>query len=89
MWVIVRKLRVKKGFAVGAYLTGYGAIRFVLEYLREPDAGMNFPLAFGDPTAPNYLLVSLLNFTTGQIFCAFMLVAGITIMALRRPGGNQ
>lgn len=89
MWFIVRKLRVKKGFAVGAYLAGYGTIRFVLEYFREPDTGMNFPLAFGDPTAPNYLLVSFLNFTTGQIFCAVMVAAGITIMALRRQGENQ
>lgn len=89
MWFIVRKLRVKKGFAVGAYLAGYGAIRFILEYFREPDAGMNFPLAFGDSTAPNYLLASLLNFTTGQIFCAFMVVAGIAVMAMRRRGENQ
>lgn len=86
MWFIVRKLRVKTGFALGAYLTGYGAIRFIIEYFREPDAGMNFPLTFGDPTAPTYVLASLLNFTTGQIFCAAMIIAGIVIMAIKKKG---
>lgn len=89
MWFIIRNLRVKKGFALGAYLTGYGAIRFVIEYFREPDAGMNFPLAFGDPVAPTYLLTSFLNFTTGQIFCAAMAAAGIIIMIIRHRGENR
>lgn len=84
LWFFVRKRTNVKGIALGAYLIGYGAIRFVIEYFREPDIGMGFPLAWGDPTSPGYLLTTAFNFTTGQLFCAGMVVAGAVFIIARR-----
>ncbi len=75
LWFIVRKRKTFEGSLIGWYLIGYGVIRFVIEYFREPDAGLDFPLLFGGPSA-NYTLSSFLNFTTGQIFCFLMILGG-------------
>lgn len=69
LWFIVKRIAKSNGTLIAAYLTGYGVIRFVIEYFREPDIGIGFPLAFGDPKGPTYLLTSFLNFSTGQILC--------------------
>jgi phosphatidylglycerol:prolipoprotein diacylglycerol transferase len=63
-------------------MIGYGIFRFFIEYLREPDAGMDFPLQFGAENAPNYLLTSLLNFSTGQILCFFMIAGGLLFIGI-------
>ncbi len=82
--IFMRKKAKTKGIALGAYPIGYGAIRFIIEYFREPDIGMDFPLAWGDPTSPGYLLTTAFNFTTGQLFCAGMVVAGAILILARR-----
>ncbi|MCL2044161.1 MAG: prolipoprotein diacylglyceryl transferase [Treponema sp.] len=66
LWTIIwffRNRKPFKGFLLGLYFLGYGLFRFFIEYFREPDAGLGFPL---------------LNFTTGQILCFLMIVFGIT-----------
>lgn len=68
LWFFERKRTKVKGIALGAYLIGYGAIRFVIECFREPDIGMGFPHPWGDPTAPGYILITPFNITTGQIY---------------------
>lgn len=76
IWFVLRKHRPYKGFLIGAYIFGYGFIRFIIEYYREPDPGIRFPIAFGPHVLrahPAYLD----NFTMGQILCAMMMVTAI------------
>ncbi len=84
MWFLVRPRRPYKGFAVGAYLIGYGAIRFVIEYFREPDSGLGYILKFGDPNAPIHTFTTLWNFSMGQILCFLMIAAGVGFLAWRK-----
>ena len=74
LWIFVRKRESFRGLATGVYAIGYGAIRFVIEYFREPDQGIGYIL--GDRSAPTYIVTSPLNFSTGQVFCAAMIVGG-------------
>jgi len=64
LWVIVWSFRNRKpfkGFLVGLYFLGYGVIRFIIEFFREPDAHLGYRFA---------------NLTTGQILCLFMIAFG-------------
>lgn len=79
LWFIIRKRKPFNGFVISSYLIGYGVFRFFIEYLREPDVGMDFPLQWGTSEAPNYLLTSFLNFSTGQILCFIMIFSGIVL----------
>ncbi len=88
LWFVVRKRKKFEGQITGWYLIGYGAARFVIEYFREPDEGLDFPILLGDPS-PNYLFSSLLNFTTGQIFCFLMILSGILCLLFFRWRGRH
>ncbi|MFV1958308.1 MAG: prolipoprotein diacylglyceryl transferase [Planctomycetota bacterium] len=66
-WLMLRK-NVGGGRIAATFLVGYGLIRFLLEFLREPDAEMGYVL-FG-------------VFTQGQILSAFMIGAGIVTFAV-------
>jgi phosphatidylglycerol:prolipoprotein diacylglycerol transferase len=35
-------VRARPGFVGGAFLAGYGAFRFVIEFVREPDEHLGF-----------------------------------------------
>jgi phosphatidylglycerol---prolipoprotein diacylglyceryl transferase len=76
LWFVIRKRKKFEGAITGWYLIGYGTVRFIIEYFREPDEGLDFPILLGDPS-PNYIFSSLFNFTTGQIFCFLMILSGI------------
>jgi phosphatidylglycerol---prolipoprotein diacylglyceryl transferase len=52
------------GAMLAYYLTGYGAIRFVIEFFRQPDEQLGF---------------ILLNFSMGQLLCTAMVAAGILL----------
>jgi len=80
LWIFVRKRRAFTGFAVGAYLVGYGLARFIIEYFREPDAGMGYILKFGKSDAPTWVFSTPLNFSMGQILSSFMVLGGILWM---------
>jgi phosphatidylglycerol:prolipoprotein diacylglycerol transferase len=80
LWFILRRKSVRKGTVLGAYIAGYGLIRFIIEYFREPDIDMGFPLALGDPSAPTYLFVSPFNFSMGQLFCLVMVFGSIIFL---------
>jgi phosphatidylglycerol:prolipoprotein diacylglycerol transferase len=82
MWLLVRKRKAFPGFAVGCYAIGYGLARFVIEYFREPDAGLGYVLALGDPGAPAYRYAGPLNFSMGQVFSAAMILGGILVLAI-------
>ena len=61
LWSI-RKMNLPKGTMLAIYLIGYGLVRFIIEYFREPDAHLGFVL---------------FSFSMGQILCALMIAAGI------------
>ena len=58
------------------YAGGYGFVRFIIEYFREPDADIGYRIA-KDSSAPIYTNTSLLNFSTGQILCFLMITFAI------------
>ncbi len=82
MWFVLKPRKPFKGFLVGAYLIGYGLIRFVIEYLRNPDKGLDFIIVFQPGYSTSQLSVPLLNFSMGQILCAVMILAGALWIAL-------
>ncbi len=68
LWSIRRK-KVFDGFFFSLYIIGYGAVRFFIEFLREPDPQIGY--LFG--------IISL-----GQILCLCMIVTGAGIYFIRR-----
>jgi len=80
LWLLVRRRKAFPGFAVGCYAIGYGLVRFVIEYFREPDAGMGYVLALGDPAAPTYLYSGPWNFSMGQVLCLLMVAGGVLFL---------
>ena len=62
-WIREKKLR--HGMVGGSFLLGYGFLRFLLEYTREPDAQLG-------------LFFSL--FSMGQILCFCMMIAGVFVL---------
>jgi phosphatidylglycerol:prolipoprotein diacylglycerol transferase len=80
LWAIIwllRKRKPFKGFLLGLYFLGYGFFRFIIEYFREPDAGLGYRIEFVKNTLPTAYAHPLFSFSTGQIFCFFMILFGI------------
>jgi len=67
LWLIRRKSPFD-GALFAFYLIGYGAIRFCIEFFREPDAQLGFVLG---------------PFSMGQLLCFLMIAAGGWIYAFR------
>jgi phosphatidylglycerol:prolipoprotein diacylglycerol transferase len=63
LWSI-RKIKMPKGAMLAFYLIGYGTVRFIIEYFRQPDDHLGFVL---------------LSFSMGQILCALMIAAGMAL----------
>ena len=61
LWSI-RKFKVPRGAMLALYVIGYGTVRFVIEFFREPDSHLGFVFA---------------AFSMGQILCAMMIAGGI------------
>ena len=61
LWSI-RRFNVPRGAMLALYVIGYGLVRFVIEFFREPDSHLGFVLSF---------------FTMGQILCALMIAGGL------------
>lgn len=94
LWFVLRRRQPFPGFLLAWYVIGYGVVRFAVEYLREPDEGLGFPLSFAATANPAQF--SWWNFTTGQLLCAAMIVCGLAMhvilashhrAAQGRPGG--
>lgn len=84
LFLILRFVRHHKkwdGQVAGCYVMGYGLVRFVIEYFREPDSDLGYRIAF-DSSAPIYTNTSLLNFSTGQVLCFGMVLIGAAILLL-------
>ena len=63
LWLYARKER-KPAQVSAVFLVGYGAMRFIAEYFREPDAHLGV-LAF--------------NMTMGQWLCVPMILGGVLL----------
>jgi phosphatidylglycerol:prolipoprotein diacylglycerol transferase len=72
LWTVKGRLR-REGGVTALFFILYGAMRFVVEYVREPDAHLGFVLG---------------SLTMGQLLCAVMVtVGGGMLMLIRgRPG---
>jgi len=79
LWFILRPRRPFKGFQIACYVLGYGIIRFVIEYTRQPDAGIDWPIMLV-PLENPVTQFSAFNFSTGQILCFLMIVAGVVLL---------
>jgi phosphatidylglycerol:prolipoprotein diacylglycerol transferase len=60
----------RPGLLAGAFLIGYGAIRFSLEFTRQPDAQLGFVAG---------------PFSMGQLLSAIMIIVGATIIVATAP----
>lgn len=85
IWFVFRPRRDKHapGFLLGIYLIGYGLVRFVIEYFREPDSSLGFIFAWGEQTEPTALFLSPLNISMGQILCFCMILGGIALLVIQ------
>ncbi|HNY20659.1 MAG TPA: prolipoprotein diacylglyceryl transferase [Treponemataceae bacterium] len=83
IWFVFRKKKPFNGFITAIYTIGYGLVRFVIEYFREPDADIGYRITAGAAGAPTYLNESLLNFSTGQILCFIMIAGGTLFLVVR------
>jgi phosphatidylglycerol:prolipoprotein diacylglycerol transferase len=93
LWLIIWALRNRKpfkGFLMGIYLIGYGFIRFIIEYFREPDADLGYRIELVKTGIPPALFTSPWNFSTGQVFCFAMIAAGLIwlLIASRLPAAK-
>ena len=83
LWFIFRKRRPFNGFITGIYTIGYGLVRFVIEYFREPDADIGYRITAGGDPAPIYVNASFFNLSTGQILCMAMILGGTAFLVVR------
>jgi len=68
LWSLRKKIRVS-GCFFSLYLIGYGVIRFLLEFFRQPDSQLGFVLG---------------PFTMGQLLCFAMILSGMFIFIIRK-----
>ena len=90
LWAIIwlfRNRKPFKGFLVTLYISGYGLVRFFIEYFREPDADLGYRIEFIKSAVSPALSHPPLSFSTGQVFCFAMVIIGIiwAIIALKMP----
>ncbi|MCF7928983.1 MAG: prolipoprotein diacylglyceryl transferase [Spirochaetales bacterium] len=89
LWLLLRKRSPFRGFLMGMYILGYGIVRFVIEYFRQPDPGMGFPIQLAEGANPRYLFLTPWNFTTGQILCALMIIGAAVFLILRKRSAEK
>lgn len=76
LWFLFRRRRSFPGQLIAIYVIGYGLVRFLIEYVREPDAELGFPIQLVALENPE-IQFSFFNFTTGQILNVLMIAIGI------------
>lgn len=72
LWFLRKRIRTR-GAMLAFYLIGYGTVRFFIEFFREPDAHLGF---------------IFFRFSTGQLLCALMVLAGTGIYLYLRSKQN-
>lgn len=68
LWLFRKKKRFD-GYLLGIYLCGYGFVRFIIEFFREPDYQLGFVLGF---------------LSMGQVLCLLMIICGAAILLGRQ-----
>jgi phosphatidylglycerol:prolipoprotein diacylglycerol transferase len=81
LWIVYRRYKPFKGFALGLYCALYGATSFVIGYFREP-LRLDFFLKLGPQDNPPYLLLTPFNISLEQLFSIVMLAGGIVMLFL-------
>ncbi|SNU01321.1 phosphatidylglycerol:prolipoprotein diacylglycerol transferase [Ruaniaceae bacterium KH17] len=71
LWLFARKWK-PRGLVSGAFLLGYGTLRFIGEFFREPDA---------------HLGILSLGMSMGQWLCVPMILAGAALMIWAQKAG--
>jgi phosphatidylglycerol:prolipoprotein diacylglycerol transferase len=66
LWSLRRRVRLP-GAMLGLYLIGYGAVRFFIEFFRQPDAHLGFVLTV---------------FSMGQMLCLLMIGVGLLLLLI-------
>ncbi|MFP4206431.1 MAG: prolipoprotein diacylglyceryl transferase [Spirochaetaceae bacterium] len=79
LWFVFRKRHLFRGAMLGIYVMGYAFFRFVLEYLRQPDPGMDFIVQLSARPNPPELFVSPFNLTMGQVLSLLMFAGGVVL----------
>ena len=68
IWFVVRKIKKNKNMAdgtiLGSYIMGYGLIRFILEYFRQPDSDIGYVIGHSNNI---YLFESFSNISNTPI----------------------
>jgi phosphatidylglycerol:prolipoprotein diacylglycerol transferase len=62
---LVQNNRYRHGITGASFLMGYGLLRFMTEFAREPDVQLGFVLG---------------SFSMGQVLCFIMIVSGAFVM---------
>lgn len=91
LWLFLWLLRKKKpfnGFMTCLYTLGYGIVRFVIEYFRQPDADIGYRIA-GGGSGNIYIYESWKNISTGQILCAMMIAGSLIAMLILYMRGKR
>lgn len=87
LFLVVRWLMIKRGWGGGkvacAFLVGYGALRFVAEFFREPDENVGYVVLRWKGLFPWFYRAES-GMTEGQWLCAGMVVAGVVAFLLLR-----
>jgi phosphatidylglycerol:prolipoprotein diacylglycerol transferase len=78
LWFGFRKRKAFPGQMMAAYIMGYGFFRFLIEYVRQPDLGIEFPIELVELSNPA-IQFSPFNFTTGQILNFIMILIGVGV----------
>ncbi len=76
LWLL-RKRDLPRGGLLAAFIVGYGAIRFFVEFFREPDPQLGFVLG---------------PFTMGQVLSFFMVACGVLLflyLSRELPDGRR
>jgi phosphatidylglycerol:prolipoprotein diacylglycerol transferase len=83
LWFVFRPRRSFRGQLMAVYIMGYGALRFLIEYVRQPDVELGFPIHLVRLDNPQ-IQFSPFNLTTGQILNLLMILAGVLCYLLFR-----
>lgn len=65
----IRKIKIFKGFFLSLYIIGYGTVRLIIEFVREPDSHIGVFFSY---------------ITMGQILCLIMIITGIILFFVLR-----
>ena len=88
IWFLLRNRKKFHGFILSLYLTGYGIVRFFIEYFREPDRDLGFIITWGRESEPIALFLSPWNFSMGQLLSFLMAAGGLVLFFLMKKKGS-